>query len=418
MGMFEKVLCTSFKSNGYGGWSALSAIVFITVAVILIAFNLYKGQISSLDTATYSELADGLLLQHFDWIQFATSNPRNAAPIYFYGVPITTFALAKLISITQWKSIVFGLNLLLIPISLYLVRKILQVCGVSVLLVSASPIMFLFSSDFPLWPHYILSDTIYVTLLLWVIYLVLRSFAHRDASSHAVFILAILLLIFSRPASPPVIVALLFSYSFPWLFRQTSFTLRLWLIPLLGAIFVFVTISAVVMLNLDGGSQITHLNHARGDTALYHHVADSVISMLKQGLVIHDRPETWIDFEGGFISVLTILCTRFAYFFAPYIDAFSLMHTLINLSFFLFVGSAIVFGEVCASLVEAKEKLNQAKGLLVLLIVSVAVFHSVTLIDYDWRYRYPVIAPMIVLAFIELNYICLYFSSRKTRLVT
>ena len=67
--MFEKVLCTSFKSNGYGGWSALSAIVFITVAVILIAFNLYKGQISSLDTATYSELADGLLLQHFDWIQ-------------------------------------------------------------------------------------------------------------------------------------------------------------------------------------------------------------------------------------------------------------------------------------------------------------------------------------------------------------
>ena len=146
--------------------------------------------------------------------------------------------------------------MLLIPISLYLVRKILQVCGVSVLLVSASPIMFLFSSDFPLWPHYILSDTIYVTLLLWVIYLVLRSFAHRDASSHAVFILAILLLIFSRPASPPVIVALLFSYSFPWLFRQTSFTLRLWLIPLLGAIFVFVTISAVVMLNLDGGSQI------------------------------------------------------------------------------------------------------------------------------------------------------------------
>ena len=29
--------------------------------------------------------------------------------------------------------------------------------------------------------------------------------------------------------------------------------------------------------------------------------------------------------------------------------------------------------------------------------ISVAFFHSFTLIDYDWRYRFPIIIPLIMI---------------------
>jgi len=47
---------------------------------------------------------------------------------------------------------------------------------------------------------------------------------------------------------------------------------------------------------------------------------------------------------------------------------------------------------------EKNNKRAMAIALFSTLIISVAIFQSATVIDYDWRYHYPVIAPLILLA--------------------
>ena len=42
---------------------------------------------------------------------------------------------------------------------------------------------------------------------------------------------------------------------------------------------------------------------------------------------------------------------------------------------------------------------------IILLSFSVAAFHSFILIDYDWRYRFPIILPLILLFPISLEII-------------
>ena len=42
---------------------------------------------------------------------------------------------------------------------------------------------------------------------------------------------------------------------------------------------------------------------------------------------------------------------------------------------------------------------------IIILSFSVAAFHSFILIDYDWRYRFPIILPLITLIPISLEVI-------------
>ena len=40
---------------------------------------------------------------------------------------------------------------------------------------------------------------------------------------------------------------------------------------------------------------------------------------------------------------------------------------------------------------------NKTIALILVTTFFVAAFHSFTLIDYDWRYRFPVIIPLIII---------------------
>ena len=103
-------------------------------------------------------------------------------------------------------------------------------------------------------------------------------------------------------------------------------------------------------------------------------------------------------------TTLKILFTRFFYFFAPYSNAFSMMHIIINTLFFAIIALPISISSV---FVDGSQRTNhivqQTKAVLVSVIIATAVLHSILLIDYDWRYRYPVIALIILLAAIEFS---------------
>ena len=119
-----------------------------------------------------------------------------------------------------------------------------------------------------------------------------------------------------------------------------------------------------------------------------------LIYMVENGVIIHDRPETWIASPKSFIDLANLYIVRFLYFFSPYAKGFSIMHIILNslqtfiplfsISFWFFTG-------------KENSSINKTIALILLLTITVAFFHSFTLIDYDWRYRSPVIIPLLII---------------------
>ena len=360
--------------------------IFFAVSIPLISINFMSGPYSSPDTGSYSRLADSLIEHKFNFFAFF-QRESLAVPIYFYTVPITLFAIAKEISAEYWKLIILVLNTACIPAIILLTSRIVNLTGQNKYLTAFFPLIFLFSYDYVLWARYILSDTIYCLSLIWCVYFVISSQDNKGWKNNSIFMISILLLFLSRPSSPPSICVLLFFYFIPSYIAMSRPMIwgLLFSVPI-----VFIAWAALLWLYLSSTLQIEGL--------------DFITAMIKDGVVIHHRPETHIEYKDNYISILQILLTRFLYFFAPYSNAWSMAHIGISALFFSIIALPVLISEICVDNSRVKNHIAlKAKAILIFTILSIAVYHSMTLIDYDWRYRYPVIALMMALAAIEIS---------------
>jgi len=117
---------------------------------------------------------------------------------------------------------------------------------------------------------------------------------------------------------------------------------------------------------------------------------------LREGGVIHHRPETYQQPPGSLMEVFVLYLRRLLAFFKPYAQGFSLAHLVVKGT----QATLIVVGIIlCLYSFRAYTPMQKAATLfLIMVVLGPAFYHSAVLIDYDWRYRAPVIAPMILLA--------------------
>ena len=47
-------------------------------------------------------------------------------------------------------------------------------------------------------------------------------------------------------------------------------------------------------------------------------------------MIIHDRPETWVDVPINFVDILGIYFFKISIFFSPYASSFSIIHIILN----------------------------------------------------------------------------------------
>lgn len=125
-----------------------------------------------------------------------------------------------------------------------------------------------------------------------------------------------------------------------------------------------------------------------------------LLSKVKVGMIIHDRPETWVDPPSNFNDVVNIYFLRLVNFFNPYAATFSTIHLVLNFFQIFLILLSIITWSLCGSLTRSQDKLFL---LIIMISLSVASFHSFTLIDYDWRYRFPIILPLIMIIPISLE---------------
>jgi len=227
---------------------------------------------------------------------------------------------------------------------------------------------------------------IFAFVVVLATFLVLRIIT-KNKINYLNFFIIIFFLLASRPSAIPVVFAISF---FLLIFKFQIFSklrniLIFFTIILISIPFVFACIFLFLEFFYIDTEKVKYL-----------------IGMVKQGMIVHDRPNTWISAPNNFLEIVKLYFFRLAYFFSPYVSTFSITHIVLN----MIQASAVLFSIfIWIFYGKNKTQLNLFFLFVILLSISVAAFHSFILIDYDWRYRFPIILPLLMLFPISLELI-------------
>lgn len=369
-------------------WAYGNKTLFLSqiVSFILIAYyNLSNGYVMSPDSNSYSEWADKLIDLNFNLYNYYLQN-TFINPNYLYTTPVLIIAFIKVLFGAEWQYFFMYFNLGLVFFSIFIFSKSLILINVRPLIISLTLSLIMLSADLLTWPRYILTDMIFSFLIILLIFVIIKNIVEKKFN-YLLLLFLLILIYLTRPTSFPYIFAIL---TFVGLSKvKFKFSKNLILISILAIIasapFLFSTIYYSMKIFLTENPQSLFLT-----------------KMVEQGMIIHDRPETWIKFSNTFLDVAYLYFLRFIYFFNPYSESFSKVHIILNI-----FQTLLIFCSLCVLVFLKTEikSMHKCTLLVVMISLSVAFFHSFTLIDFDWRYRFPIIIPMLMIVPISLEII-------------
>ncbi len=372
---------------------------YLYLSIILLFFlisfhHLNSGFYMSSDSYKFSSLADNLIELNFNLYHFYFSDSVDFQKVtpFFFTIPAFLIALCKIIFLDKWQHAFLILNLIFVFFSIIIFTKILLNIGVRSFLIFLNLPLILMSVDVLTWPRYILADMNYAFLVILITYFITKGFVENKFNYLVIFLILFLILL-TRPTSISIIFAVIF-----------FFTIMKYQIFLKHKAILFFILTLFITVPLVFGILYYCIKFQFTEITQLEWLPDSLypISMVKSGMIIHERPETWVDVPSNFKDIAFVYFLRLVYFFNPYAATFSINHNILNIiqTFFIFLSIFIwsFFGGVS----KIKDK---TFFLIIILSISVAAFHSFTLIDYDWRYRFPIILPLLMLFPISLEII-------------
>ena len=369
-------------------WKYGNMFLYIAILVcfsFIAYYHLNSGYSMSSDSKRFSRWADDLIRLDFNLYEFFSIDKSYHRPsLFFFSVPVFLIALCKVLFVNEWQFAFLILNLLLVFLSLIIFVKCLLQIKVRPVLISLTLPLILISVDILIWPKFILSDMIYAFLVILGTYFIIKGIINNKVNYLELSII-IFLLLASRPTSIPVVFAIVFFIiisRFQIFLKQKNIALFI-LAIFISTPFILGLTYLLIEFNFNNIAKV-----------------DFLTSMVKSGMIIHDRPETWVSEPKNFIDVVYIYFLRLINFFNPYATTFSITHIALNLIQIVLILLSIfvwfIFG--------GQTKIYDKVFLYILLLAfSVAAFHSFILIDYDWRYRFPIILPLILLFSISLE---------------
>jgi hypothetical protein len=369
------------------GWSML-----VGVLGLLLVRHWPLGPRFAVDFARFDAWSGYLLDVDFDYRAFYQ---RIGRPERLYTVPLTLMALLKVWFGAIWQDVYFWLNLVWASLTILATCAAARLLKVSWLAIAAVLPLVLLSADFMFWPHYLLTDTLFAFLLMalvwWLVFMLTRVHASalQRAWQSAVAIMLLGLVALGRPTSLPYVLAIA---GFAAVLALRLDRLRPWQLLLslamgVGVVALIYGVLIAIYVETDWMGRSRELSF--------------IARFAGNGMIVWDRPETAITHAGGWLGYAQVFLVRVATFWSPYASSFSTVHLLANGAITL-VFLAAVLGWVCSG-----RLLERVAGRAVLLILLIAVaascFHGLLFIDYDWRYRFPVVAPMLLLSMLLLD---------------
>lgn len=345
----------------------LIPILVAAIALLYGLWILHYGILWGADIDRLSAWADALVAHRFNFASYLRETPFVAPPILYLGF-ITVVAVAKVLAGSNWPVLIVALNwaavILTASLVLTTVRRVtaptLAVIVAAVLLVNFEMLQF---TTFPM------TDVLFLGIATVVVVMSLR--VAEQPSTRAILggTVALLIACVFRPAAAPLVVVWIVALLWPRVGLRTIVALMVVAILLFAALMHDVTRWPFSALR----SWVVYIH---GSYAA--------------GTIVTGRPETWVAPPVGYIDYLAMIARRWLAFFAPTMSGYSTLHNVANLLYFI-----PVYGLALAAVFLRR---TAATTLLLIAILATSAFHGMQEVDYDHRYRLPVLPSLILLA--------------------
>jgi hypothetical protein len=390
-----------------------NTIIFGSVLLVWGAYAFHFGKYMSSDSYLYMRWADLLLEKHFNLYGYLKDVWFPVPPLFYLGFVILV-ALAKIIGGNLWPYVIIICNVICGGLTAVMLADIVWKITGEKVCVWMSVILFALNLEIVLWSRYILSDITYMCLNFSIFYVIANIFLKEngaDMKKYWVLAFALLLINISyRPVGLVMIPVVFGAFLFGRLKQSDeSFKMihsRYVLFPLLAILVMSALIfHTMVMKN----SEIWPFSFAD------EYIKNFVVPRYYQGVIIDDRPHTYHLPPASFADYAAITLSKLIHYFYFTDVHFSLSHRVIN--WLVFMPSYLLCIIGLSSLLSRKIYLDSKHSLIsicVLIISFFALYHAMTVIDFDWRYRLPVIPYLLVIASIGTMFLKQIFFHTKS----
>lgn len=362
-------------------WPFVAAIAVLIVHGCVV---LRSGVSLPPDSVGYSRWADLLIANHFNFAAAARATGTHNVPAEMYMLFTALVALAKIVAGAKWAAVIVAANLcfdaLTAAILVWLVRLATRSNAGAVLAIVAWLLCF----DVVTWVRMPLTDVPFLLVSFAAFNAVVAPYLAGRNPTRKTIIAAVILTVISVLLRPVgflwIILVVTASLVLSGRLRRRSLIAS----ALLVAATVFVAHTFVVR-NPESWTIDTVARSVRWDAKSY-----------RLGEVIKGRPETFHPPPSTAVDYAAIAADRFVHFFAPIAATFSRGHKIASVAFY-----APLYLLAIAAVIAASRREGTAADVVILsavVVLTVAFWHSLVVIDYDWRYRLPVLPHLIFLA--------------------
>jgi 4-amino-4-deoxy-L-arabinose transferase-like glycosyltransferase len=358
-----------------------SIVVFILVAALFAITT--RGHLRrSFDSVTYLSLADAA--QQGKVSTFTTSTQANFTIVLFPAL----IAFIRKAAPLHWEAILLAINTICAAVTAVFLMKLVRAVTDSTAAAVAALLFYVCAHDIFVWIGWLLTDHIYTMLSVIVFALLVRGIANSktdNLSRSLKMYAALALAVITRPVG---FVLLPLTVVMQWVFvkRDTKVNRRaVWIL------FVSGFIAAIVV-------------HAYFFQDMRRWPSDFMRPKLQEyadreqsGEVVWGHTETFHAPPVSFGDHVSIEADRFVRFFQVTSERNSRGHNLYSILYYLLLYALALFG-IATALRGDDRRRSAVVHVTLLWILTAAALSAVSILDYDWRYRLPLMPQMILLA--------------------
>lgn len=361
-------------------------VTVVAIALVDGAFCLWTGVRMADDSHTYAFWSGRLIDSGFDYASLhAEADPRF--PAVLYTLFVTLVALLRLGFGEAWPAALVALNLAAhVGLGAMIVRLAQRATG-SGAAGWVALLLFLGCFDLLNWVSFAMSDATFVLLAFIVFTLAARRIL-GDAKGWLPVVVPATAGIFYRPTGIVLVPDLILAFH---LSRRPHAPVRR------GAILAALVASLVAGLVLFAWLM---QDPGRWPFRILAGAFDFVAQRYAAGEVVSARLETYHSPPGALIDFVLISVDRFVHFFALGAGTHSLGHLLVSAAFLLpcyllggWLLAALWRGDTDYAAPVRKLFVTAAGAVL-----AYGFFHALVQVDFDWRYRTPILPHLILLA--------------------
>jgi len=362
--------------------------LFSTIFLIIISLILIEP-LSSGDTAHYQNQGN-LIIQSGLISYLKNLFIEGGRPYYLYFFSILYTAFFKYIFLENWQSFFILSNLILSFIIFYNLLK-----ATNNTLISKFFFFFLFILNIEQnqWNYYILGDVLLNFIFCLIFFIIIKVFSLDLPIKKNLIFLSILsfLAIFTKPTGALILGFLLLCWLFFFIKRIKSIN---FFVHILIKIILIFSVMALIFVITSELNLFKIKNYA------------DIGNLIKSGIVIEtgsqDRSVIINMGNKNFYDFLYLLIYKFIYFFKFWdFNFWSLKHNLIN--FIVFIPLYLSFFIACINFKNFSLKEQNIIIVSVVLIISIGIFHAITVIDFSFRFRLTAYCPLYYLLILNLN---------------